>query len=197
MTYLSATWAWRIHGPHFLLQARPQVCSAAVVDFLSRCASPTPFAIRSFVPGDAPALAAVYRDTVRGQGPRAYDTAQVEAWAAYPEDLEEFRDRLAQGLTLVADGPEGPAAFGQLHPEHHIALLYCATRWSGQGLGSRIYRRLEARARARGVARLDTDASRLSRPFFERHGFHVVAVDHPVRHGVVFERFRMEKRLDA
>ena len=58
----------------------------------------------SFVPSDTEALAKVYRDAVRGIGPQAYSAEQVAAWASYPDNLAEFRDRMSHGLTLVTGG---------------------------------------------------------------------------------------------
>lgn len=151
--------------------------------------------IRPYRPGDAEALAHVYRDAVTGTGATAYDPPQIQVWAAYPEDMDEFRRLLGEGLTLVAvQGPE-PVAFGQLSPPGHIALLYTATHLGRQGLATAIYRQLEAAAVESGTQRLTVDASRIARHFFLKMGFRVVETEFAERNGVRFERFRMEKML--
>ena len=151
--------------------------------------------LRPYHHSDAEPLAHLFRDSVRGLGLQAYDLQQVEAWARYPDDIEEFRRRLARGVTLIAEEAGAPAAFGQLDPADRVAFLYCAPAFARRGFASRIYDALEAMARSAGQSRLGTEASRLARPFFERKGFTVVAIQHPVRHGVVFERFKMEISL--
>lgn len=150
--------------------------------------------IRKFSPSDAEPLADVYRDAVRGIGPQAYTSEQIVAWALYPDDMAEFSERLSRGVTLVAEDDAGPIAFGQLEPEDHLAFLYCATAYSRRGVASSIYSELEAHAFSRGVLEIHTEASRISRPFFEKNGYIVVEVEHVVRFGIEFERFRMRKR---
>lgn len=149
--------------------------------------------IRAFTPNDAEALAGIYRDAVRGIGPRAYTPQQIAAWALYPDNMEEFRERMSRGLTLIAEVDARPVAFGQLEPDDHLAFLYCATTHARRGIASAIHQRLETLAATRGVRELHTEASRISRPLFEKHGYVVTEVEHVVRFGVEFERFRMRK----
>ena len=151
--------------------------------------------VRAFIKRDAEALAEVYRDAVRSIGPQAYTPEQVGTWALYPEDLEEFRSRLSRGFTLVAEEGKEVVAFGQLEPDDHLAFLYCRGSVSRKGVGSQLYVALEAQAVAKGVSEIHTEASRISRPFFEKHGYSVVEIERVVRHGVEFERFRMSKKL--
>ena len=150
--------------------------------------------IRSFITRDAEVLAEVYRDAVRVIGPQAYTPEQVAAWARYPDDLEEFRSRMSRGLTLVAEERDRVVAFGQIEPDDRLAFLYCRGCVSRKGIGSQLYRALEAHAFAKGVSGIHTEASRISRPFFEKHGYAVLEIEHVVRYGVEFERFRMSKK---
>lgn len=152
--------------------------------------------LRAYTPSDAEALAEIYRDAVRGIGPQAYTEEQVTMWALYPDDLEEFRVRMSRGLTLVAEERGKAVAFGQLEPNDHLAFIYCSTAYSRRGIASVIYSALEAHAFERGVTLIHTEASRISRPFFEKRGFATVEVERVLRFGVEFERFRMQKRKD-
>lgn len=150
--------------------------------------------LRKFTANDAEALADVYRDSVRTIGPQAYTQEQVDAWAIYPDEIEEFKSRLSRGLTLVAEVENQIAGFGQLEPDDHVAFLYCAGRYSRKGIGAIICRALEAHALAMGTFPIHTEASRISRPFFEKHGYSVVEVERVIRFGIEFERFRMVKK---
>lgn len=151
--------------------------------------------IRPFVPEDAAPLADTLRDSIRGLASAAYTPGQVEAWASYPEDLEEFRARLSGGVTAVAEDGGSIIAFGQLDPLDHVKFLYCRTARARQGIASAIYRTLETRARASGFAVITTDASRVSRPFFEKFGYRIEAAEHVEWCGEILERFRMTKDL--
>jgi len=151
--------------------------------------------LRPYDKSDAEDLAHVYRDAANFIGRQAYNADQVRVWSLYPDDIEEFRDRLARGLTLVAEADNVVVAFGQLDPGDHVAFIYCASANARRGIASAIYDRLEAHAIAKGILTLTTDASRISRPFFEKKGFTVTAIEHSLRLGVLFERFRMSKPL--
>ncbi len=150
--------------------------------------------IRPYSPTDAEAIAAVYRDAVRGIGPQAYTAEQVAMWSSWPDHREEFAACLARGLTLVAQEEGRIVAFGQLEPVDHVVLLYCAPSHSRQGIATTIHAQLEAHAFAAGVNTLSTCASRISRPLFEKLGYEVVQIEKPVRDGIEFERFKMVKK---
>jgi putative acetyltransferase len=151
--------------------------------------------LRLFQPADAERLADVYRDSVRTIGPQAYDENQVEAWASGPDEIEGFRTRLSNGVTLVAEENGEAIAFGQFCPPDHLALLYCAGRASRRGVGSLIYDELERRALAMNAGVIRLEASRISRSFFEKKGYETVEVETSVFRGVAFERFRMIKHV--
>lgn len=119
----------------------------------------------------------------------------MAAWARYPEDLEEFRARLAQGATRVALDGDTPVGFGQLNPADYINFLYVAPTHARRGVAQAIYDALEAQARQLGTATLRAAASRLSKPFFKKNGWTVVQIEQAPRYDVVFERYLMEKAI--
>ncbi len=152
--------------------------------------------LRRNTPEDTDALAAIYRDAVFGLGIAAYTGEQVAVWSSFPDDEASFRDLLARGFALVVEVDGSPAAFCHLHPADHISLLYTATRHARRGLATAAYLGVEAYAREQGQQILTTDASKISRPFFEHHGFLVRRAEQTIRQGVAFERYQMEKRVD-
>jgi len=156
-----------------------------------------PMHMRAFKPVDAERVAAVLKDAVRQIGPQVYTPEQVEAWARNPIDMEDFRTRLSRGHTLVVEEGGRIIAFGQLEPANHLAFIYTEAKYSRNGIGSWIYDQLELSAREQKAVSIHTEASRISRTFFERKGYRVVEVEMVVHFGVSIERFRMEKILSA
>lgn len=152
--------------------------------------------LRLFQPTDAEALADVYRDSVRTIGSQVYSQKQIDAWVRSPEDIKEFRARLSVGVTVLAEEKGEVIAFGQFSPPDHLSLLYCSGRWSRRGVGSLVYDELERHAITMGAVEIKLEASRISRPFFEKKGYHVVEAETSVFLGVEFERFRMKKRAN-
>lgn len=156
---------------------------------------PDDMRFRNHTPADTEALIAVYRAAARVLGRQEYTEEQTNAWAMYPEDAEAFRHMLAKGVTLCAVIGAAPVAFGQLHPTDHIAYMYCHPDHARRGLGSATLTMLEAHAQSKGVTAVRVEASAVARPFFERFGYRVLEVERPVRHGVTFMRFKMEKEF--
>lgn len=151
--------------------------------------------IRTSTPDDIDALAEIYRASVLEIGITAYTARQAAVWASFADDTVAFSTLLGQGHVLLAEIDGEPAAFCHLHPGDHISLLYTAPAHARRGLATAVYRAIEEIARADGRHVLTTDASRISRPFFERQGFVVRRTEETIRQGVSFERFQMEKRL--
>jgi putative acetyltransferase len=156
-----------------------------------------PMTIREFRNADGEALADVFRDAVLGTGPQGYTAIQVQAWARVADDSLGFSSRLAEGYTLVAEIDGVAAAFGQLHPIDHIAMIYCRSSHSRRGLSSAIVVRLEQMARPKGVDKITTEASVISRPFFAKLGFSVTEIERVIRFEAEFKRYKMQKLLDG
>ncbi len=154
-----------------------------------------PLQWRAYQPGDAAALAALFRASIEALAASHYDAAQRAAWAASADDLGGFATRLARGTTLVALADDEPVAFGQLHPHDHVEMLYTAPGWARQGLATALLARLEALARAAGAPLLTSDASEVSESVFRRAGFMLVAPQTVQRDGVSLRRFHLCKSL--
>ncbi len=153
---------------------------------------------RAYEPGrDAQPLAELFRAAILTLAASHYDAAQREVWASGADDLAGFDARLARGVTLVACSGSEYAAFGQLFPSDHVEMLYVAPAWTRRGLASALIARLEAIARAAQAVTLDTDASALARPVFERAGFSLVAQESVQRGSVSLPRFHLCKPLNA
>lgn len=144
---------------------------------------------------DLPALAELYSTTVRILGPALYTADQVRVWSASPADVERFRGFILNAHTLVAmveDSPE-PVGFAGLEPDGRVASLYVHANYCRRGIGSALLAALLEKAEADGLTRLRTEASKFSRPVFERFGFTLDEVERGMHHGVPFMRFLMSR----
>ncbi|MBG0741150.1 GNAT family N-acetyltransferase [Paeniglutamicibacter antarcticus] len=74
-------------------------------------------------------------------------------------------------------------------------MIFVAPMFGRLGAVSALLSYLHERAVADGTAGLSTNASITARPFFERHGFIVVAEQHPITRGVKMINYRMTRRL--
>ncbi|MBM7454267.1 putative acetyltransferase [Oceanisphaera litoralis] len=152
--------------------------------------------MRDFKETDLSSLELIYHDAVMEQGRRGYSDAQVSLWASFPYLYPtDFRTLVQTGYTRVMAFYQIPVAFATLYPDDHLALLYVLAGHAGRGLAGRLCDDIEQESARRGVARLRTDASLLSRPVFEQRGYRLIDQHLVVRADQQFTRFVMEKAL--
>lgn len=144
---------------------------------------------------DLPAIRTLFRDTVLTVNAADYDDQQCRAWAAGWADEARWAARLEEQYFLVAEQKRQLDGFASLAADGYLALLYVHQDLQRQGIALALYEALEAEARRRGLANLETDASITARPFFEKMGFSLMAPQKKVISGVAFTNFRMRKRL--
>jgi len=128
-------------------------------------------AMRPMLPADVPDLAEIFREAIADLTGDDYSEAQQEAWASAADDEEEFGQRLAGALTLVATFGGAAIGFASLADNKKIDMLYVHPAAAGQGAGAMLADALEKLAAGRGSAELTVDASDSARGFFEKRGF--------------------------
>ena len=129
------------------------------------------FALRPYLPQDAPLLAESRRARVEELTEDDYNPAQQEAWASSADDLEAFAARLAKHLTLIATMEGSAVGFISLDAPTEIGLFYVHPAVAGRGVGKMLCDAVEKLSTARGAPHLSVDASDTAREFFERKGF--------------------------
>ncbi len=148
------------------------------------------YTIRPYQKSDLLPLAKLYEQTVRQWAPALYSPAQVEAWATSPHDHERFSTLLEKAHTFVAvTATQDPIGFSGVEPNGRIASLYIGADQTRQGIGSALLQHAIAYATGQGIGPLWSEASILSRPLFERHGFQVTEPEHVMFNGVEFKRW--------
>ncbi len=152
--------------------------------------------VRPYRDDDAEALCALFFRSVREIGPAKYDDAQVRAWAHDLPDANVWRARMRANETFVAVDDGGvPAGWLELEPDGHVDMLYCAPDAAGRGVAAQLYAVAERCARASGLTRLTTAASRFAESFFHKQGWTVDERETVTRFGVGIQRARMSKTL--
>src|SRR5262245_65808729 len=97
-------------------------------------AHPT-FAMRPFLPTDAPLLAEIFRLSIEELTGEDYNERQQEAWASAADDDATFATRLGGELTLIATLNGSPIGFAALKENRHIDLLYVHPRSEERRVG--------------------------------------------------------------
>jgi putative acetyltransferase len=129
------------------------------------------FAMRPFLLEDAPLLAEIFRESIEELAADDYSEQQQEAWASAADDAEEFAQRLAKQLTLIATLNGSAVGFASLVNNDAIDMLYMHPAAAGQGGGTMLLDALEKLAAARGAKRLTADVSDTAQDFFKKRGY--------------------------
>jgi len=126
--------------------------------------------LRPFLPADVPVLAAIFAASIEELTGDDYSEAQQQAWMEAAED-EEFGQRLASDLTLIATLEGSPVGFASLRGADHIRMLYVHPAVAGQGVATMLVDALEKLAGGRGATSLSVDASDTAQAFFAKRGY--------------------------
>ncbi len=129
------------------------------------------FALRPMLPEDLPLLAEIFRSSIAELTSGDYSASQQDAWASSVEDEEEFANRLANALALVATHEGQPVGFISLMDNEVVDLFYVHPDAAGQGAGAMLYDALEKLAASRGAKVLKVDTSDTARDFFQKRGY--------------------------
>jgi|694.fasta_scaffold135109_3 UPF0176 protein len=151
--------------------------------------------IRLFQPQDSDRIAQLFHDTVREVNIRDYSLTQVQAWA--PDDLyfTDWTANCSSSYTYVAEESGEIIGFGQLETNGHIDCFFCHKDYQRCGVGTRLYRAIEAQALELKIERLFVEVSITAKDFFKNRGFTVVKEQQVSCRGENLINFVMEKSL--
>src|SRR5450432_4865593 len=154
-------------------------------------------ALRPFLAADTPMLAAIFVASIEELTGDDYSEAQQQAWASVADDEEEFGQRLASELTLIATLQNSPVGFAALKGADHIDMLYVHPGAAGQGVGSMLCEALEKLAGGRGAKALTVDASDNAEGFFLKRGYVATQRNTVTVNGEWLANTTMQKALGA
>lgn len=148
--------------------------------------------LRTYVPSDCEALAALFHETVHTVNAKDYTPEQLSAWAAGDVDLAAWDRSFREHDTRVAVQDGKVVGFGDMEKSGYLDRLFVHKDCQGRGIASAICDELE---RAAGPGTITVHASITARPFFERRGYRTVREQQVVRRGISLTNYVMEKRL--
>lgn len=154
--------------------------------------------IRKYRQADAAGLAELFWESVRHGAQPHYSEAERRSWAPSVPDAGEWHERVSGMFTLVAEDASGLCGFMTLETDGHIDLAYVRPDLIGKGVAKRLYAQIEDRAYELGISLLYSEASHLARPFFEKHGWSLVATQQVhSKGGLLLTNHRMQKMLGS
>ncbi len=151
--------------------------------------------IRDYQTDDTQQIMALFYGTVHEINIRDYSKEQVDAWAPKELNYEEWERRLSSRITQVVEEDGMIIGFAELEPEGQIGCFYSHKDFIGQGMGTLLFKAVEARARKLGAIKLFAEVSITALPFFEKRGFQIIKEQEVVMHGISMKNYVMEKSI--
>lgn len=151
--------------------------------------------IRYYQPADTGQIVHLFYDTVHTVNFVDYTLEQVNAWVPSIPDEVSWLARYSDRIVFVADDDGAIAGFAELEPNGHVDCFYCHHLFQRQGVGRRLYQRLEQEAHSLDLTRLFIEASITAQPFFKQMGFQTLHENQIIRNNVTLTNFSMEKCL--
>ena len=150
--------------------------------------------LRRYTPGDCPAMAVLFQETVRTVNAADYAPEQLAAWAGGEVDLPAWDRSFRARLTLVAEEAGELIGFADMDASGYLDRLYVRRDHLRQGVATALCDALEA---AVDAPRFVTHASITARPFFAHRGYRLLREQQVQRRGVTLTNFVMEKRRQS
>ena len=149
--------------------------------------------IRPLSPEDYPAVGRISFCAVHEGARSAYSYEQRLAWGGETIDLDRWKKRVETLTGFVAERDNEPIGFITIDHTGYIDLAFVLLSETRRGVGRALLNAAERWASANGATRFTTEASLIARPFFEKNGWSVLEDESVSRHGVILNRFKMQK----
>jgi putative acetyltransferase len=151
--------------------------------------------LKPFKPGDATAVVALFRGTVRSVNAQHYNEAQVKAWAPDVIYEDKWEEKLLKSHTVVAWCNNIICGFGDIDATGYLDHLFVHKDYQGCGVAALIEKEINRHACRQGYKVITVAASITAKPFFLKKGYSVVKEQQVTFNGQVFTNFFMEKVL--
>ncbi len=151
--------------------------------------------IREYKSTDCAEIAELFYNTVHEINAKDYTKQQLDVWATGNVDMSAWDKSFLEHNTLVAEENNIIVGFGDMDNSGYLDRLFVHKNYQGKGIATAITTELERQSEIQGISIFSTHASITAKPFFEKHGYHVVSENKVIRNGVELVNFIMEKHL--
>ncbi len=150
--------------------------------------------IRTAGHDDIPAMKSLYRETIRTINAADYAPEQVAAWSGTIERNDALTRRIETQFFYVAVSENDEIlGFASFEMPDHLDMMYVHKNHQRRGIGTALLRKILETAESLHVRRIVSRVSITAKPFFERHGFHIVEEKTVTIGDVALTNFEMER----
>lgn len=124
--------------------------------------------LRLYQEADVQQILNLFNETIRNVNNKDYTQGQLAKWYQVNPNYKEWKQKFLQSITYVATIDKQIVGFGN-RKSNLIDCLYVDYRFVGQGIGTKLLKRLLV-----GQSHCEAYASITAKPFFEKFDFRVV-----------------------
>ena len=151
--------------------------------------------IRPFLPSDIDEVLELFYETFHAINSKDYSPEQVNAVAPKNLDRALWLKNLTTRFTLVAEQNGILMGFIDFKNDGELDHLYVHKAFQRQGIATALLENVIAEARRLNFKKITAESSITAKPFFEKHGFTVIATNQKERRGQFFKTYLMEKAV--
>jgi putative acetyltransferase len=155
------------------------------------------FTVRKAIREDVEYLLNCFNSAVTHIDEQVYSNEQKRAWVRKGRNnYEIWLQRIENQYFVIAESEEKIISFVSISLEGYVDLLFTHPDFQRRGIADTLYNQAENYLREMGVTKLDTHASAVSRPFFEKKGFVLQEEKNLELYGVTISNFYLTKTFN-
>jgi putative acetyltransferase len=149
--------------------------------------------IRKATEKDLDAILALFESTILHVSAKDYSPAQVTAWAGGVRKRDKWKQKIRKHYFLLAFMEKKLVGFASITNNGYLDFLYVSKDHQRKGIAKALYNELEAYAKFKHLALIETDASITAKPFFKKAGFETLQQQQVLIDDIVLTNFKMKK----
>jgi len=126
---------------------------------------------------------------------RDYNSDQISVWASASGNVERWQGKIADQHFFLAETDATIVGFASMANDGYVDMFYVHYLHQGKSIGTLLIKTLEELAAGFSLKEIRADVSITAKPFFEKHGFKMIKLQHKEVSGISFVNFLMTKQL--
>jgi putative acetyltransferase len=151
--------------------------------------------IRKYNIKDLYDIAHLYFDTIHIINARDYTVEQINAWAPYRNNYENWREKLERTQPLITVIDSKIVGFAEFEPNGYIDCFFVHHDFQRCGIGSALIREIENIAIKSNISRIYVEVSITAKDFFTQMGFEIIRQQTVTVRNIEMTNFVMEKNM--
>lgn len=150
---------------------------------------------RLLIPEDFPQIKEVFLHAINQIADKKYSKEQIMAWSQSINDENRWVNMIQEEHWIGAFDDLNLLGFIGFREPNYVNMLYVSPTVSRSGIATKLFNELFRTIDLTNQSLIETHASEIARPFFEKQGFKVIKKNWVSRNGVQLHNYLMRLSL--